>query len=134
MRIRHLVARTNVDEQGWVRDPTRIRHGLIVGGRVSALAGPIDPLTHLNLDFPGHRADVCVVAEELREGARICTAGDGFQTARVRPSAYSRLGPVNVGLRRAAWLAAVRRAAPAPGVRSSVSPTAGGGAFGGVGG
>lgn len=125
MRIRHLVERGNVDARGWVRNPLEIRHGVIVGGRIGALAGPIDPLTHLNLDFPYHRADICVVADELREGAAICIAADGFQVARVPPSAYARLGPVDIAQRRAAWLAAFRRSAPDTGDRASKAQVVG---------
>jgi hypothetical protein len=65
MRIRHLTAAENVDTEGYLRDPALVRHGLVVGGQVAALAGPVEPLTHLNLDFPEHGLDDCLVAEQL---------------------------------------------------------------------
>lgn len=109
MLIRHLVERQNVDPAGCVRDPRAIRHGLIVGRRVAALAGPIDPATHLNRDFPGHRADVCIVVEAFVIGAPVVLAGDGFATARVPPAALAPLGPVDLAARRRAWAAVARR-------------------------
>jgi hypothetical protein len=108
MRIRHLVGSDNVDEQGFVIDPLLARHGLVAGGRVAALAGPIDPLTHLNLDFPDHRLDDCVVAEELEVGARLLWDGEQFRLAAVRTAVYCRLGPIDVDARRAAWQQTMR--------------------------
>jgi hypothetical protein len=102
MRIRHLVALDNIDD-GFVIDPLLARHGLVVGGRVAGLAGPIDPPTHLNLDFPAHRLDMCVVVERLAEGAPVLWDGDQFRTACVRASAYCRLGPIDLDGRRASW-------------------------------
>jgi hypothetical protein len=104
MRVRHLVAGPNVAD-GLIVDAAAVRHGLIVGRRVAALAGPIDPLTHLNLDFAEHRLDGAVVVAALEVGAEARLDGDGFAVARPRRSAFGRLGPVDVGARRAAWLA-----------------------------
>jgi hypothetical protein len=103
MRIRHLIAIDNVDADGWVVDPMLVRHGLIVGGQVAALAGAIEPLTHLNLDFSGHRLDLCLVVERLAGGAVVVWNGDRFQSAAVRPSAYRHLGVVSIESRRLAW-------------------------------
>ena len=104
MRLRHLVARANVAD-GLIVDPAAVRHGLIVGRRVAALAGPIDPLTHLNLDFAAHRLEGAVVASALEVGAEVALSGDGFEVAWPARSAFGHLGPVDVGARRAAWLA-----------------------------
>jgi hypothetical protein len=109
MRIRHLVSADNVDAGGLVLDPLLARHGLVIGGRVAELAGPIEPLTHLNLDFPDHRLDECLVAERLEAGAALLWNGDRFRAARVHPAAYARLGPVDVGRRRAMWQRAVAK-------------------------
>ena len=103
MRVRHLVARANVAD-GLIVDAAAVRHGLIVGRRVAGLAGPIDPLTHLNLDFAAHRLEGAVVVAALEIGAEIGLDGDGFEVARPAGSAFGRLGPVDVGARRAAWL------------------------------
>jgi len=103
MRIRHLVAIDNVDAAGFVLDPLLARHGLMVGGRIAALAGPIEPATHLNLDFPAHRLDECLVVEWLAEGAPLLWEGDQFRVAGVRASACRRLGPIDVDARRVAW-------------------------------
>lgn len=103
MRIRHLIASEHVDEAGYVRAPEQARHGLVVAGRVAELAGLIEPETHLNLDFPEHRLDECLVVEEMRPGAAVLRDGQRFRTARVAPGAYRRLGPVDLAARRAAW-------------------------------
>lgn len=124
MTVRHVVDRANVGSDGYVLDPRRVRHGALRAGRVHALAGEIDPSTHLNLDFADHRLEACVVVERLEPGAAVISAPPEFGAAqgsappgvdaqaaglaRVGPGAYDRLGPVDVGARRAAWLAAIR--------------------------
>ncbi len=114
MRIRHLVAAENVDPEGFVIDPLEVRHGLVVGGRIAALAGTIDPAAHLNLDFAGHRLDLCLVAQRLELDAAVLLMDDGWLLAQTRPSAYARRGSVNVHGRRAAWqqVGAARQDAP----------------------
>lgn len=108
MRIRHLVSADNLDAEGFVVDPLLVRHGLVVGGAIADLAGAIEPLTHLNLDFADHRLDECLVAERLAIAMPLLWDGDRFRVAGVRPAAYARLGPVDVDARRAAWQRAVR--------------------------
>ncbi|HEX9369438.1 MAG TPA: hypothetical protein VF897_00455 [Roseiflexaceae bacterium] len=103
MRIRHLVAVDNLDSEGFIAEPRSVRHGIVAGGRVADLAGPIDPLMHLNLDFPAHRLDDCLVAERLEVGAPILWDGERFRVARAHPSAYAHLGAVDLDRRRAAW-------------------------------
>jgi hypothetical protein len=76
----------------------------VVGGRIAELAGPIDPLTHLNLDFSEHRLGLCLVAERLEVGAALLADGDGWQVAAAPPGAYAHLGQVDVDARRLAWL------------------------------
>src|SRR4051812_11546542 len=107
MRIRHIVAMGNVDAQGYVIDPLLVRHGIVLVGQIGDLAGPIDPQTHLNRDFPEHRLEECLVAEWLECGAALLRDGDRFRVALVRPSAYTSLGPVDVDRRRADWQRAV---------------------------
>jgi hypothetical protein len=102
MRIRHITSVDNLDAEGWLVDPLRAIHGIVVGGQIADMSGPIDPLTHLNLDFPGHRLGACLVAERLERGAALCWDGDGFALAEARALAYKRLGKVDESARRAA--------------------------------
>jgi hypothetical protein len=123
--VRHLVAEANVGRNGLVLDPRQVRHGTVRAGRVWALAGEVDPQTHLNLDFAGHRLESCVVVATLAGGAAVRVVDDGYRLATVAADAFHHLGAVDVGQRRAAWLAqfqARRRtgcAEPAPAVRST---------------
>ena len=103
MRIRHLIAAADVDATGCILAPERARHGIVVGGRIASLAGEIDPLTHLNLDFIEHGLEACLIAESLTVGASLLIDEDGWIQAYPAPSAFARLGPVDVGARRVAW-------------------------------
>lgn len=105
MRIRHLTAASNVDAEGFLIDALLVRHGIVVAGRVAELAGPVDPLTHLNLDLPEHRLDDCLVAAELAAGAPLLWEGDGFRLAVARPAAYCHRGAVSQDARRLLWQA-----------------------------
>jgi hypothetical protein len=109
MRIRHIVAMDNVDAQGYVIDPLLVRHGIVLGGQIGDLAGPIDPQTHLNRDFLDHRLEECLVAERLDRGAALLRDGDRFRIAMVQATAYISLGPVDVDRRRADWQRTVTR-------------------------
>lgn len=104
MRVRHLIAAADVDAEGRILAPERARHGVVVGGRIAELAGEIDPLTHLNLDFAEHRLETCLVAETLEVGAPILADEDGWMLAITPRDAFAHLGPVDVGARRAAWV------------------------------
>jgi hypothetical protein len=110
VRLRHLVAAGNVDPTGQIVDASAVRHGLIVGRRIDALAGAIDPLTHLNLDFGEHRLEKAIVVAELAVGAEVIADGDGFAVAVPPRAAFAYRGRVDVGARRGAWLAAARPA------------------------
>jgi len=107
--LRHLVERDNVAPDGRILDPTEVRHGVIEARSVAALAGPIDPLTHLNLDFSGHELSEAVVVERLQIGAAVLLDGDGFRHARIDRAAFAHLGWVDVGARRADWQLVLRR-------------------------
>jgi hypothetical protein len=117
MQVRHLVARDNVDDAGHVVDAMAVRHGSLRGRKVWALAGPIDPETHLNLDAAEHRLEMCVVVETFVVGAAVVDdsseASDGepgaYLLAATRPSAHAHRGAVDFGARRSAWLAAFRQ-------------------------
>jgi len=108
MRIRHVVAQENVDQDGDIRDPRRARHCIVVAGRIADLSGEVDPMTHLNLDFPSHQLGPCVVAERLERGATVLREDGGFRFAEPLPLAATHLGAVDVDQRRIDWLAAHR--------------------------
>lgn len=104
MRVRHLTAAENVAPDGSLIDPTAVRHGLIVGGRVTALAGPVDPHTHLNSDFEEHGLEQCVVVvDALVVGAAAHFGEDGLRLAWAADAHYRPLGPVDTQARLAAW-------------------------------
>jgi hypothetical protein len=111
MNVRHLTAADNVGADGSLIDPLAVRHGLIVSGRVEALAGPVDPLTHLNADFTEHGLELCAVVERLEVGAPACFEEAGLQMAWAANDAYQPLGKVDVDARLREWRAA-RTAAP----------------------
>lgn len=104
MPIRHIIAAADVDAEGWITAPERARHGVVVGGRITELAGTIDPRTHLNLDFADHTLGLCMVAERLEPGACVLADADGWRLVEARPGAYTHLGAVDVDARRLAWL------------------------------
>ena len=105
MVVRHVIDRANLDEDGFVVDPTLARHCVVRQGRLAEVSGPIDPLTHLNHDFPDHTLGECAVAETLQPGARVLTDTQGpFLLTRPRPDAYARLGRVDIDARRIEWL------------------------------
>lgn len=108
MQIRHVVSHDNVDASGTILDPRRARHCVVVGGRIFDLSGEIDPLTHLNLDFPDHQLGPCIVAERLERGATVAFDSGGLRFALPAPTALSHLGSVDVDHRRVKWLAAHR--------------------------
>jgi hypothetical protein len=105
MRVRHLTAVENVAVDGSLIDPLAVRHGLIVAGRVAALAGPVDPETHLNADFDEHGLEQCAVVERLEVGAAAYFSEDGLRMAWADDAAYEPRGRVDVGARLRAWRA-----------------------------
>ncbi len=105
MKVRHLTAADNVAEDGSLVDPAAVRHGLIVAGRVAALAGPVDAETHLNADFDEHGLEQCAVVEVLEVGARACFTEDGLRMAWAADDVYQPLGRVDVNERLRAWRA-----------------------------
>ena len=103
MKVRHLTAAENVATDGSLIDPLDVRHGLIVAGRVAALAGLVDPLTHLNSDFPEHGLEQCAVVERLEVGAAACFGEDGLRLAWASDAAYEPRGRVDLPARLRAW-------------------------------
>jgi len=109
MLIRHVVAQANVDPSRVIVEPEHVRHAVIVAGRVFDLSGEVDPLTHLNLDYPQHRLADCIVVERLEQGAPVVFDDSGPAFAYPHPGAYRRRGAVDLGRRRSEWLAALHR-------------------------
>ncbi len=103
MRVRHLTAAENVAPDGSLIDPAAVRHGLLAGGRVAALAGPVDPHTHLNSDFDEHGLERCVVVDALVVGAAAHFGEAGLRLAWAADAQYRPLGPVDTQARLAAW-------------------------------
>jgi len=91
--ILHITSVDNIVE-GKVHDPTRVKHGIITGKRISDLSWWIDPATHLNLDFPPHLMNMVFVASRLEKGARILGDGNRFLQAPIEEEAYRHLGKV----------------------------------------
>jgi hypothetical protein len=114
VKVRHLTAADNVAPDGSMIDPTAVRHGLIVAGRVNALAGLVDALTHLNADFTEHGLEQCAVVERLEVGAPACFGDDGLRFAWASDDAYRPLGRVDVSERLRAWRAARTEAPSLP--------------------
>jgi hypothetical protein len=90
--IRHCVEESNVDNDMNVVDPTQVRHVTVAGGRIALLSGLIDPASHLNLDFPDHRATVCIIAEKFEVGAKVKMDSDGLVFANVPRALHGHYG------------------------------------------
>jgi hypothetical protein len=99
---------SNVDKNGQVLDPTKVRHVTIKGGKIESLSGYIDPASHLNLDYRDHKVTVCVIAEKFSVGAAIRFAEQGLSFAAVNRSSYTHYGPVDYTKRLANMVAAVK--------------------------
>ena len=99
---------SNVDKNGQVLDPTKVRHVTIKGGKIESLSGYIDPASHLNLDYRDHKVTVCVIAERFSVGAAIRFAEQGLSFAAVNRSSYTHYGPVDYTQRLTDMVAAVK--------------------------
>jgi hypothetical protein len=83
LSIRHCVEQSNIDENLIIKDPTKIRHAVIVGGRIKSMSGLIDPASHLNLDYPDHKVTACIIVEKLEVGAKVIFGDRGLAFAKV---------------------------------------------------
>lgn len=90
--IRHCIEESNVDSDMNVIDPTKIRHVTVAGGRIELISGLIDPASHLNFDFPDHRATICIIAERFEVGSKVKMDSDGLVFATVPRSLYGHYG------------------------------------------
>ncbi|MHB1733369.1 MAG: hypothetical protein ACYCU8_07925 [Ferrimicrobium acidiphilum] len=118
MSVRHFVTADNADDAGNIEDATKTCHGSIRAGLVEDVGGLIDPLTHLNLDFPDHQLGECVVVQSFERGSAVLRDEQGlFVTAWPRPEAFSHLGRVDVDGRRLEWLSVMRQRRSEKGVK-----------------
>lgn len=106
--IRHCVEESNVDDQMNVIDAAKIRHVTIAGGKIESMSGFIDPASHLNLDYPDHRVNICAIAERLEVGAKVRMDSDGLIFATVSREAYGHYGFVDYTKRLVDMINAVR--------------------------
>ena len=95
MLVRHCVEESNVDENLIVIDPTKIRHGIILAGRLQSMSGLIDPASHLNLDYPDHKITNCVIVEKFENGAKVRLGDRGLDFAIVDRSSFGHYGFVD---------------------------------------
>jgi hypothetical protein len=93
--IRHCVEASNVDENLFVIDPTQVRHVVILAGRIESMSGLIDPVSHLNLDYPDHKVTTCAIAEKFGLNAKLKFDDRGLVFARVDSSSLGHYGNVD---------------------------------------
>ncbi len=104
MNIRHVVEASNVDGEGYVLDPSKVKHGVVRAGKIWSLSGFIDPGTHLNLDFVDHRVTGCIITSRFIRYAAVRIKLDGFVFAHVKNESYEHLGFVDIDARRIEWM------------------------------
>ncbi|HJS63563.1 MAG TPA: hypothetical protein VJ767_01750 [Nitrososphaeraceae archaeon] len=92
MQIRHCVEEDNVNEQMIIKDPTKIRHVVISGGKITSMSGFIDPASHLNIDYQLHKVTKCVIAKKFELGSDILFGNNGFMFALVMSSHFDNYG------------------------------------------
>jgi hypothetical protein len=95
MFVRHCVEESNVDENLIIKDPTKIRHGIVLAGRLQSMSGLIDPASHLNLDYPDHKITNCVIVEKFENGAKVRLGDRGLIFAIVDRSSFDHYGFVD---------------------------------------
>ena len=95
MLVRHCVEESNVDENLIVIDPTKIRHGIVLAGRLHSMSGLIDPASHLNVDYPDHKITNCVIVEKFENGAKVRLGDRGLIFAIVDRSSFGHYGFVD---------------------------------------
>lgn len=104
MIVRHVVEEKNVGDDGYVIDAFRIKHGVVMAGKIWDLAGFIDAGTHLNLDFGDHRVRECIIASQFCKDAPVKRKDDGFVFAHVKRESYQHYGWVDIDARRIEWM------------------------------
>ena len=109
MLVRHCVEESNVDENFVVTDPTKVRHVVILAGRIESMSGLIDPASHLNLDYPDHTVTTCVIAEKFEIKAKVKFGDQGLVFARVDRSTLGHHGKVDYTQRLFDMIEAVKK-------------------------
>jgi hypothetical protein len=108
--IRHCVEESNIGENLVIKDPTKIRHAVIVGGRIKLMSGLIDPASHRNLDYPDHKVTACVIVEKFEMGAKAIFGDRGLIFANVdTKSAFDHYGYVDYTQRLSNMIEAVKK-------------------------
>jgi hypothetical protein len=108
--IRHCVEQSNTDENFVIKDPIKIRHAIIAGGRIKSMSGLIDPASHLNLDYPDHKVTACVIVEKFEVGAKAIFGDRGLAFANVDTrSAFDHYGYVDYTQRLSDMIEAVKK-------------------------
>jgi hypothetical protein len=121
--IRHCVEESNVDHDMNVLNPNKIRHVTVAGGKIALMSGLIDPVSHLNLDFPDHRVTICIIAQTLEIGASVKMDGDGLVFATVPRSFYRHYGYLDYTQRLVDMIKAVKRNQEQRESRQAARPT-----------
>ena len=75
-----------------IKDPTKIRHVVISGGKITSMSGFIDPASHLNIDYQLHKVTKCVIAKKFELGSDILFGNNGFMFALVMSSHFDNYG------------------------------------------
>jgi hypothetical protein len=92
LKIRHCVEKSNVEKSLLVIDSLKIRHVVIKSGKILSLSGLIDPISHLNLDYPLHLVKNCIISEKFELDSKIEISNGGFIFAQVNPNSYQHYG------------------------------------------
>jgi hypothetical protein len=92
MQIRHCVEENNVDENLIIKDPSKIRHVIVQGGKIKQMSGFIDPASHLNLDYSLHRISKCIIAKKFEIGSQLLLTTNGFVFAMVTKLHFKHYG------------------------------------------
>jgi len=109
MLIRHCVEESNVDENLTVTAPSKVRHVVILAGRIESMSGLIDPASHLNLDYPDHKVTTCVIAEKFEINAKVKIGDHGLVLASVDRSTLGHYGHVDYTQRLFDMIEAVKK-------------------------
>jgi hypothetical protein len=83
------------------------------------MSGFIDPASHLNVDYPLHKATKCIIAEKFEIGAQVKIEDNGLVFAVVSQSSYGNYGKVDYTQRLTDMIDKVKEKD-----KSNVSPTA----------
>jgi hypothetical protein len=120
-KIRHCVEESNIDENLFVTDASRIVHVTLKAGMIESMSAMIDPKSHLNLDFRDHKITTCVIAEKFELGSRIRIVDEGLVFARVDPANYKHYGRVDYTQRLGEMIDAVKKLRKAKAKEKTIS-------------